>query len=152
MKNSTLILSKSLVIENLQYPQIILFCFYVETGTVFCHFIHFYFTPTWQHSFSVSEEIQKVLGFDWLLLFIQPHVHRSTVIIALRILLNILQNQTSMQRFREGIPGGGWLSNTEPVLKQHVGVMLGKTPHLGGILVKSPRFIVFGHSQMNLGR
>ncbi|XP_056017801.1 WD repeat and FYVE domain-containing protein 3-like isoform X2 [Ostrea edulis] len=73
----------------------------------------------------VSEEIQKVLGFDWLLLFIQPHVHRSTVIIALRILLNILQNQTSMQRFREGIPGGGWLSNTEPVLKQHVGVMLG---------------------------
>lgn len=74
---------------------------------------------------SVLEEIQKVLGFDWLLLFIQPHVHRSTVICALKVLLTILQNPASMQKFREGAPGGGWLSNTEPVLKQHVGVMLG---------------------------
>ncbi|XP_061175428.1 WD repeat and FYVE domain-containing protein 3-like isoform X2 [Saccostrea echinata] len=73
----------------------------------------------------VPEEIQKVLGFDWLLLFVQPHVHHSTVITALRVLLTILQNPASLLKFREGTPGGGWLSNTEPVLKQHVGVMLG---------------------------
>ncbi|XP_069124433.1 WD repeat and FYVE domain-containing protein 3-like isoform X2 [Argopecten irradians] len=73
----------------------------------------------------VCEEIQKVLGFDWLLLFVQGHVHPSTVIMALHILLVMLQNPLAVQRFREGNPGGGWLRNTEPVLKQHVGVMLG---------------------------
>jgi len=74
----------------------------------------------------MCEEIQKVLGFDWLLLFVQRHVHQSTVIMALRILLQMLQSPTAVARFRDGNPGGGWLKNTEPVLKQHVGVMLGK--------------------------
>ena len=88
------------------------------------HYFSFYFMFVF--FYSILDEVQKVLGFDWLLLFIQPHVHRSSVIIALRVLLTILQNPASMLKFKEGAPGGGWLSNTEPVLKQHVGVMLGK--------------------------
>ena len=74
----------------------------------------------------MCEEIQKVLGFDWLLLFVQGHIHSSTVVKASLILLTILQNQAATQKFREGSLGGGWLKGTEPVLKQHVGVMLGK--------------------------
>ena len=73
----------------------------------------------------MCEEIQKVLGFDWLLLFVQGHIHSSTVVKASLILLTILQNQAATQKFREGSLGGGWLKGTEPVLKQHVGVMLG---------------------------
>lgn len=67
-----------------------------------------------------------MLGFDWLLLFMQGHIHPSTVVKASLILLTMLQSQTATQKFREGSLGGGWLKGTEPVLKQHVGVMLGK--------------------------
>ncbi|KAK3103345.1 hypothetical protein FSP39_018631 [Pinctada imbricata] len=73
----------------------------------------------------ICDEITRVLGFDWLSLFVQGHVHSSTVILALRILLIMLQNHPTMQKFKDGASGGGWLKNTEPVLKQHVGVMLG---------------------------
>lgn len=37
----------------------------------------------------ISEEIVKTLGFDWLLLFLQPHIHSSTVIWAFRILVAV---------------------------------------------------------------
>ena len=80
----------------------------------------------WILYFRMCDEIQRVLGFDWLLLFIQGHVHSSSVILALRILLMMMQNPASMQKFKDGMSGGGWLKNTEPVLKQHVGVMLGE--------------------------
>lgn len=75
----------------------------------------------------MCDEIQKILGFDWLLLFTQGHIHPSTVIKALMILLTMLQNSnyTAAVKFRDGTIGGGWLKGTEPVLKQHVGVMLG---------------------------
>lgn len=73
----------------------------------------------------MCEEVQKVLGYDWLLLFMQGHVHSSSMILALRILLVMFQNPGAIEKFREGSSGGGWLSGTEPVLKQHVGVMLG---------------------------
>ncbi|XP_052069301.1 WD repeat and FYVE domain-containing protein 3-like isoform X1 [Mytilus californianus] len=73
----------------------------------------------------MSDEIQKVLGFDWLLLFMQGHIHPSTVVKASLILLTMLQSQSATAKFREGSLGGGWLKGTEPVLKQHVGVMLG---------------------------
>ena len=80
--------------------------------------------------FRMCDEVQKVLGFDWLLLFTQGHIHPSTVIKALMILLTMIQNTNSSSsaaiKFRDGSIGGGWLKGTEPVLKQHVGVMLGK--------------------------
>lgn len=37
----------------------------------------------------ISEEIVKTLGFDWLLLFLQSHIHSSTVIWAFRILVAV---------------------------------------------------------------
>lgn len=37
----------------------------------------------------ISEEIVKTLGFDWLLLFLQPHIHSSSVIWAFRILVAV---------------------------------------------------------------
>ncbi|XP_077999760.1 WD repeat and FYVE domain-containing protein 3-like [Glandiceps talaboti] len=72
-----------------------------------------------------SEQIQRILGFDWLLLFMQGHLHATTVIQALRILLVLLSNSTTMHKFRDGVHGGGWLDETEPVLHNRMGVVLG---------------------------
>ena len=74
----------------------------------------------------VSEEIQRVLGFDWLMLFLQWHVHRSTVVIVMRILAVMLSNPSAMTKFREGSAGGGWLAETECVLENRIGVALGE--------------------------
>lgn len=46
----------------------------------------------------ICDEITKVLGMDWILLFMQPHVHSTTVIWALRILVVLCANDTFMSR------------------------------------------------------
>ena len=73
----------------------------------------------------MCEEIEKILGFDWLLLFMQQHLHPSTIISALHILVVILRNPVNVGRFREGNFGGGWLGDTESVLKNQMAAMLG---------------------------
>ena len=73
----------------------------------------------------MSEEIQRVLGFDWLLLFAQGHIHPSTISLALRLLLTMLTHPVAMQRFREGSHCGGWLTEAESVLQNRIGMVLG---------------------------
>lgn len=46
----------------------------------------------------IGEEIVKTLGFDWLLLFLQPHVHSSSVIWAFRNLVAICSNPSMLFR------------------------------------------------------
>ncbi|KAK9884773.1 hypothetical protein WA026_009003 [Henosepilachna vigintioctopunctata] len=74
---------------------------------------------------AVSEEICKTLGFDWILLFMQPHLHASTVVWGLRILVAMCANPTLMNRFREGSCNGGWLRNIELVTHNKMAVVLG---------------------------
>uniref|UniRef100_T1IS53 WD repeat and FYVE domain-containing protein 3 n=1 Tax=Strigamia maritima TaxID=126957 RepID=T1IS53_STRMM len=71
------------------------------------------------------EEVMRILGFDWLLLFLQGHLHTATTILALRNLLQVLSNPFLLQRFREGSSNGGWLRDTEPVVENRMGVVLG---------------------------
>ncbi|GFN82004.1 WD repeat and fyve domain-containing protein 3, partial [Plakobranchus ocellatus] len=71
------------------------------------------------------EDLTRVLGFDWLLLFMQSHVHADTVVLALRVLLIMFRNPDNIRRFREGGYGGGWMGGTETVLKNQMSVMLG---------------------------
>ncbi|KAJ8919114.1 hypothetical protein NQ315_012099 [Exocentrus adspersus] len=73
----------------------------------------------------IGEEIARTLGFDWLLLFMQPHVHSSTVIWALRILVAICSSPSLLSRFREGSNNGGWLRYTEQVNHNKMAVILG---------------------------
>ncbi|XP_041362357.1 WD repeat and FYVE domain-containing protein 3-like isoform X2 [Gigantopelta aegis] len=73
----------------------------------------------------MCDEVEKVLGFDWLLLFMQSHLHPTTVISALHILVTILRIPSNVTRFREGNFGGGWLGDTESVLKNQMAAMLG---------------------------
>lgn len=46
----------------------------------------------------ICEEIVKTLGFDWLLLFLQPHIHSSSAIWAFRILVAICSNPSILLR------------------------------------------------------
>ncbi|XP_059163899.1 WD repeat and FYVE domain-containing protein 3-like isoform X2 [Physella acuta] len=71
------------------------------------------------------DDIAKRLGYDWLLLFMQSHIHSSSVVLALRILLVMFRNNDNVKRFREGSYGGGWMGGTELVLKNQMSVMLG---------------------------
>lgn len=73
------------------------------------------------------DAIIKVLGFDWLVTFLHGINHKSTVIIALRMLIIILQSNgttlsssTYLSLFKEGTHNGGWLSNTEHVINNTI--------------------------------
>ncbi|XP_044762510.1 WD repeat and FYVE domain-containing protein 3 [Coccinella septempunctata] len=74
---------------------------------------------------AVSEEISKTLGFDWIILFMQPHLHSSTVVWGLRILVAMCANPTLMIRFREGSGNGGWLRHIEQITHNKMAVILG---------------------------
>ncbi|XP_074647224.1 WD repeat and FYVE domain-containing protein 3-like [Tubulanus polymorphus] len=70
------------------------------------------------------DEIQRVLGFDWLMLYMQGHLHQSTVVLAMRVLVIMLSSNGAIQKFRDGIQAGGWLAETDAVLQQRMGVFL----------------------------
>ncbi|KAJ8380472.1 hypothetical protein SKAU_G00012500 [Synaphobranchus kaupii] len=71
------------------------------------------------------EELVRTLGFDWLLMFMEEHVHSSSVTAAMRVLVVLLSNQPTLARFREGLSGGGWLDHTDSVLTNKIGTVLG---------------------------
>lgn len=68
----------------------------------------------------------RTLGFDWLLMFMEEHLHSSTVTVALWILVVLLSNQSILNRFKEGLSGGGWLDHTDAVLTNKIGTVLGE--------------------------
>lgn len=68
----------------------------------------------------------RTLGFDWLLMFMEEHLHSSTVTAALWILVVLLSNQSILNRFKEGLCGGGWLDHTDSVLTNKIGTVLGE--------------------------
>jgi len=72
------------------------------------------------------EDLQRVIGFDWLLVFLQSHIHQSTVVLAMSILVRMLQHPSLLQCFREGSGTGGWLADTECIVQNRVGVLLGR--------------------------
>ncbi|XP_048589940.1 WD repeat and FYVE domain-containing protein 3-like [Nematostella vectensis] len=63
-----------------------------------------------------ADALQETLGFDWLMLFLQPHLHNSTVVRATRILVTLLGSGPALERFREGAFNGGWLAGTDIML------------------------------------
>lgn len=72
------------------------------------------------------DEIAKLLGFDWVLLFLQSNLHPTTVVLTLRVLLVMFRNVENVRRFRDGSYGGGWMGGTEVLLKNQMSIMLGK--------------------------
>lgn len=72
------------------------------------------------------EELVKTLGFDWIMMFMEEHLHSTTVTAAMRILVVLLSNQSILIKFKEGLSGGGWLDQTDSVLTNKIGTVLGR--------------------------
>uniref|UniRef100_A0A1I7XL43 Non-specific serine/threonine protein kinase n=1 Tax=Heterorhabditis bacteriophora TaxID=37862 RepID=A0A1I7XL43_HETBA len=77
------------------------------------------------HNQHMSEQIVKVLGFDWILSLLSPGVHKGTVFLALRILLILLAHPHLLLKFREGTGSGGWLADADSVVRNRAAVVLG---------------------------
>ncbi|KAL7877774.1 hypothetical protein SRHO_G00044170 [Serrasalmus rhombeus] len=63
-----------------------------------------------------QEDVFLTLGSDWFLLFLQGHVHSSTVLLALRLLIHFLSNRSILTRFREGVSIGTLSEGMDMVL------------------------------------
>ena len=74
---------------------------------------------------SFADALQETLGFDWLLLFIQAHLHNTTVVRATRILVTMLSSTPALNRFREGLGSGSWLDGTDIMLNKTTYVVAG---------------------------
>lgn len=68
----------------------------------------------------------RVLGFDWVLLFMQYNIHSSTIIWGYKILTTLCSVPTLMVKFREASNNGGWLLNTELLQNNRATLMLSK--------------------------
>ncbi|CAG2101979.1 unnamed protein product [Medioppia subpectinata] len=73
---------------------------------------------------AIQEELSRILGFDWFLLFLQSSLHKETVTIGLVNLMVVISNLTLYTKFKEGSSNGGWLKDTEAVLESRFGVQL----------------------------
>ncbi|KRX89876.1 WD repeat and FYVE domain-containing protein 3 [Trichinella pseudospiralis] len=76
-------------------------------------------------NFQLCEQICKVLGFDWILALFNASNHKGTVRAGLQILLTIAKHPTLLNRFKEGVGNGGWLTDAESVVQNRAGVLLG---------------------------
>ncbi|XP_004716310.1 WD repeat- and FYVE domain-containing protein 4 [Echinops telfairi] len=52
------------------------------------------------------------LGPDWFLLLMQSHVHPSTTVLGLKLLLHFVSNPTLRGRFKEQMSAGSWVENS----------------------------------------
>ena len=72
------------------------------------------------------EDVVQVVGFDWIQLFLQGHLHSTTVVWGLRILMTLLSQPTLLQKFRAGAFNGHWLIKSEIVLQNKMVKALGQ--------------------------
>lgn len=73
----------------------------------------------------MTDQIVRVLGFDWIYCLLSPGVHSGTVFLALRILLALLAHPHLLTKFREGTSNGGWLADADSVVRNRAAVVLG---------------------------
>ncbi|XP_072439291.1 WD repeat- and FYVE domain-containing protein 4 [Chiloscyllium punctatum] len=69
----------------------------------------------WGHLNQNSKDQEKMftsLGPDWFLLFVQAHLHPTTVILSTRLLLHFLYNPALLVKFRDGMRSNAWLENS----------------------------------------
>ncbi|XP_021572998.1 WD repeat- and FYVE domain-containing protein 4-like [Carlito syrichta] len=59
-----------------------------------------------------KEEMFLSLGPDWFLLLLQGHLHPSTTVLALKLLLHFLLHPTLRGRFKDGLSAGSWVERS----------------------------------------
>ncbi|XP_062319191.1 WD repeat- and FYVE domain-containing protein 4 isoform X1 [Osmerus eperlanus] len=60
-----------------------------------------------------QKELFQTLGSDWFLLFLQPHLHTSTLQLGLFLLTHLLTNHSERNRFRESVLPGSLMERME---------------------------------------
>ncbi|KAF6112259.1 WDFY family member 4 [Phyllostomus discolor] len=60
-------------------------------------------------SSEMKEEVFLSLGPDWFLLFLQGHLHSSTTVLGLKLLLHFLSSPNLLTRFKDGLYAGSWV-------------------------------------------
>lgn len=68
----------------------------------------FFFLPT-----SQQKAVFESLGSDWFLLFLQAHLHSSTLKLGLVLLTQFLLNPNHQSSFREGVIPGSFVESIE---------------------------------------
>ncbi|XP_066098694.1 WD repeat- and FYVE domain-containing protein 4 isoform X2 [Saccopteryx bilineata] len=63
-------------------------------------------------SSEMKEEMFLSLGPDWFLLLLQGHLHPSTTVLALKLLLHFLSSPFLRGRFKDGLPAGSWMERS----------------------------------------
>ncbi|XP_069741447.1 WD repeat- and FYVE domain-containing protein 4 isoform X2 [Narcine bancroftii] len=58
-----------------------------------------------------QEKMFASLGPDWFFLFLQAHLHPTTVVLSTSLMLHFLYNPTLLAKFRDGMAGNVWLEN-----------------------------------------
>ncbi|XP_058527545.1 WD repeat- and FYVE domain-containing protein 4 isoform X2 [Ochotona princeps] len=69
-------------------------------------------SPLLHLSSELREETFLSLGPDWFLLLLQGHLHPSTTVLALKLLLHFLSNPALRGRFKDGLPVGCWVERS----------------------------------------
>lgn len=59
-----------------------------------------------------KEEVFLSLGPDWFLLLVQGHLHASTTVLGLKLLLHFLSSPSLRGRFRDGLCAGSWVERS----------------------------------------
>ncbi|KAG8137761.1 hypothetical protein E2320_004976, partial [Naja naja] len=60
----------------------------------------------------IQEEMFQALGPDWFLMFMQSHIHETTIVLAAKLLFHFLHKRAHLHEFREGMMAGRWLRNS----------------------------------------
>ncbi|XP_036772494.2 WD repeat- and FYVE domain-containing protein 4 isoform X2 [Manis pentadactyla] len=63
-------------------------------------------------SSETKEEMFLNLGPGWFLLFVQGHLHPSTTVLGLKLLLHFLSSPSLRGRFKEGLSAGSWVERS----------------------------------------
>jgi hypothetical protein len=71
------------------------------------------------------EDVVQVVGYDWMQLFLQGHLHSTTVVWGLRILMTLISIPNLLEKFRLGTCNGHWLIKSEVVLQNKMVQALG---------------------------
>ncbi|XP_073935486.1 WD repeat- and FYVE domain-containing protein 4 isoform X3 [Castor canadensis] len=66
-------------------------------------------SPQLHLSSEAKEEVFLNLGPDWFLLLLQGHLHPSTTVLALKLLLHFLSDPSLRGRFKDGLSAGSWV-------------------------------------------
>jgi hypothetical protein len=79
-----------------------------------------------------AELIVNTAGFGWILTVCSPpKIHTGTTYLALKILTHLLEHPTLLEKFRDGTANGGWLNETDSVIRNRAAVLLGFSVAIG---------------------